>query len=40
MALKSVSDCLTSHHDFDFNFPTAMRDLNTVVMAFLQALKG
>ena len=38
MAVKSVSDCLTSRHDYYFNFPTAMRDLNKVVMAFAEAL--
>lgn len=39
MAIKSVSDCLTSRHDYYFNFPTAMRDLNQVVMAFVDALE-
>lgn len=39
MAIKSVSDCLTSRHDYYFNFPTAMRDLNKVVMAFVDALQ-
>ena len=38
MAIKSVSDCVTSHHDYFFNFPTAMRDLNTVVMSFVEHL--
>lgn len=37
LSIKSVSDCLFSHHDFYFNFPTAMKDLNRVVMAFLEA---
>lgn len=40
MALKSVSDCLTSKHDFFFNFPNAMRDLNGVVMALVEELEG
>ena len=39
MAIKSVSDCIMEHHDFNFNFPEAMRDLNTVVMAFVDALE-
>lgn len=39
MAIKSVSDCVTSHHDYFFNFPTAMRDLNAAVLAFLDHLK-
>ena len=38
MAIKSVSDCVTSHHDYFFNFPTAMRDLNAAVMAFVDHL--
>ena len=38
MAIKSVSDCVTSHHDYFFNFPNAMRDLNAVVMAFADHL--
>ena len=39
MALKSVSDCLFEHHDFYFNFPTAMKDLNRVVMQFIDQLE-
>ena len=39
MALKSVSDCLTSKHDYNFNFPTAMRDLNDAVMALVEHLE-
>ena len=39
MALKSVSDCVFMHHDFGFNFPNAMRDLNVVVMKFVDALQ-
>ena len=39
MALKSVSDCLTSKHDYNFNFPTAMRDLNAAVMALVDHLE-
>ncbi len=37
LSIKSVSDCLFAHHDFFFNFPTAMKDLNRVVMAFIDA---
>lgn len=40
MALKSVSDCVLEHHDFFFNFPEAMKDLNRVAMAFLDRLEG
>ena len=40
MSIKSVSDCLFEHHDFAFNFPTAMRDLNRVVMAFVDQLEA
>ncbi len=39
MALKSVSDCLFEHHDFYFNFPTAMKDLNRVVVQFIDNLE-
>lgn len=39
MSIKSVSDCLFEHHDFFFNFPTAMKDLNRVVMAFIDHLE-
>ncbi len=39
ISIKSVSDCLFEHHDFNFNFPTAMKDLNRVVMAFLDKLE-
>ena len=39
LSLKSVSDCLFSHHDFFFNFPMAMKDLNRVVMALLDAME-
>lgn len=39
MSLKSVSDCLFEHHDFYFNFPTAMKDLNRVVMQFIDQLE-
>ena len=39
MALKSVSDCLTSKHDYNFNFPTAMRDLNAAVIALVDHLE-
>lgn len=37
LSIKSVSDCLFAHHDFYFNFPAAMKDLNRVVMAFVDA---
>ena len=40
MSVKFVSDCLFEHHDFVFNFPTAMRDLNRVVMAFVDQLEA
>ena len=40
MSLKSVSDCLFEHHDFYFNFPTAMKDLNRVAVQFINALEG
>ena len=40
MSLKSVSDCLFEHHDFYFNFPTAMKDLNRVVVQFIDHLEG
>ena len=40
MALKSVSDCLTSKHDYYFNFPMAMRDLNAAVLAFAESLEA
>ena len=40
MSIKSVSDCLFEHHDFYFNFPTAMKDLNRVVVQFIDALEG
>lgn len=40
MALKSVSDCLLTDHDTYFGFPEAMKDLNRVAMAFLDALDG
>ena len=40
MALKSVSDCLLTDHDTYFSFPEALKDLNRVAMAFLDALDG
>ena len=40
MALKSVSDCLTSKHDYYFNFPMARRDLNAAVLAFAESLEA
>ena len=39
MAIKSVSDCLVVRHDYYFNFPTAMKDLNHVVMSFIDHLE-
>ena len=38
MALKSVSDCVLAHHDFFFNFPQAMRDLNRTALPLAQRL--
>jgi adenosylhomocysteine nucleosidase len=38
MSLKAVSDCIFAHHDFYFNFPEAMRDLNAAVMDFVEEL--
>ena len=39
MSLKSVSDCLFENDDFYFNFPTAMKDLNRVVVQFIDNLE-
>ena len=39
MAIMSVSDCLVVRHDYYFNFPTAMKDLNRVVMSFIDHLE-
>lgn len=39
MAIKSVSDCLFGNDDYDFNFPQAMKDLNAVVMKFIDNLE-
>ena len=39
MAIKSVSDCLVVRHDYYFNFPTAMKDLNRAVMSFIDHLE-
>lgn len=39
MSIKSVSDCLFEHHDFHFNFPAAVKDLNRIVMAFIDNLE-
>jgi len=39
MAIKSVSDCLFGNDNYDFNFLAAMKDLNTVVMKFIDNLK-
>lgn len=38
LALKSVSDCVLAHHDFYFNFPQAMRDLNKTALPLAQRL--
>jgi adenosylhomocysteine nucleosidase len=38
LALKSVSDCVLEHHDFYFNFPQAMRDLNKTALPLAQRL--
>ena len=40
IALKSVSDCVLEHHDFFFNFPAAIRELNGVAMGFIDHLEG
>ena len=39
MAIKSVSDCIFAGKDSYFDFPTAMKDLNRVVMAFINQLE-
>ena len=39
MAIKSVSDCLFGNDNYDFNFPKAMKDLNVVVMKFIDNLE-
>ena len=39
LALKSVSDCVLAHHDFYFNFPQAMRDLNRTALPLAQRLQ-
>ena len=38
LALKSVSDCVLAHHDFYFNFPQAMRDLNKTALPLAECL--
>ena len=38
LALKSVSDCVLAHHDFYFNFPQAMRDLNKTALPLAERL--
>lgn len=40
LALKSVSDCVMEHHDFFFNFPQAIAQLNTVAMKMLDHWEG
>ncbi len=37
MAIKSVSDCLFGNDNYDFNFPEAIRHLNSQVSRFLEA---
>ena len=39
LALKSVSDCVLEHHDFYFNFPEAIRELNGVAMQWIENLE-
>lgn len=39
LSLKSVSDCVLEHHDFYFNFPEAIRELNGVAMRFIENLE-
>ena len=39
IALKSVSDCLFGNSDYQFNFPTAMRDLNSAVLSLIDHLE-
>ena len=40
LSLKSVSDCVLEHHDFFFNFPEAIRELNGVAMKFIDNLEA
>ena len=40
LSLKSVSDCVLEHHDFYFNFPQAMKDLNRVALALVDGLEA
>ena len=40
LSLKSVSDCVLEHHDFFFNFPEAIRELNAVAMKFIDNLEA
>ena len=40
IALKPVSDCVLEHHDFFFNFPEAIRELNGVAMKFIDNLEA
>ena len=39
MALKSVSDCLFGNDKYDFNFPKAMKNLNTVAIQFAKNIQ-
>jgi adenosylhomocysteine nucleosidase len=38
IALKSVSDCLFGDDNYDFNFPKAMENLNTIAFRFAREL--
>ncbi len=40
LALKSVSDCLFGNDRYDFNFPKAMENLNTVALKFARMING
>ena len=40
MALKSVSDCIFGNDKYDFNFPKAMENLNSVAFQFAKNLNG
>ena len=40
LSVKSVSDCVLEHHDFFFNFPEAIRELNGVAMKFIGNLEA
>ena len=40
LSLKSVSDCVLEHHDFFFNFPEAIRELNGEAMRSIANLEA